>query len=299
MEILNLNLNLLKAFWAVYREGGINKAAKLLMLEPPTVTYSIKQLEQQLGHKLFVTSKRGTVPTKEADIMFPLVDGSFASLLRGKEQLEALRGSGTIRVGLPVLVANFFLAEFFRDFTRRYSDVNLEFYHDGKNDYMGMLSASAVDVIFAFSPESEDSSFKFVEIRKIESVFYSSKEFAQRNNFGNRLMVCELEKLPLIIHAKSTKRIDRLEKDFDIKTNTVKVPSVNMTLDMVANGQGIGLLFEDYLDAQKDRGFVKFLLDGNAPLTDVLKLVYDEKKTSSVLKLLIRELRTYISFLNK
>ena len=47
----------------VYKTHSICKAAQNLYISQPTLTVSIRQLEDELGEQLFVRSRKGTEPT--------------------------------------------------------------------------------------------------------------------------------------------------------------------------------------------------------------------------------------------
>lgn len=48
------NLNLLESLLVLEREGSVGAAAKELCLSQPALSHQLKQLEESLGHKLFV-----------------------------------------------------------------------------------------------------------------------------------------------------------------------------------------------------------------------------------------------------
>ena len=49
----NFDLNLYRVFYTVAQTKSISKAAQLLYVSQPAVSYSIKTLEENLGGKLF------------------------------------------------------------------------------------------------------------------------------------------------------------------------------------------------------------------------------------------------------
>lgn len=53
-----MNIDDLKCFEAVYREGSIHKAAKHLFITPQGLGKNIRNLENELGTLLFLRSKK-------------------------------------------------------------------------------------------------------------------------------------------------------------------------------------------------------------------------------------------------
>jgi len=59
-----LNLKHLRYFWMVASHGSITRASKLLHLTPQTISGQLRELEMQVGEKLFEKSGRQLVLTE-------------------------------------------------------------------------------------------------------------------------------------------------------------------------------------------------------------------------------------------
>ncbi len=57
-------------FLAVAEEGSISKAAELLRVTQPTLTFNLKKLEKNLGVELFERSSRGVVLTRYGETLY-------------------------------------------------------------------------------------------------------------------------------------------------------------------------------------------------------------------------------------
>ena len=77
MSLEFLNLHHLLYFRAVAREGGVVKAAERLNVSPPTVSAQVKQLEEQVGDKLFSRTGRRLVLTDLGRTVLHYADGIF------------------------------------------------------------------------------------------------------------------------------------------------------------------------------------------------------------------------------
>lgn len=67
-----MDVRLLKQFAAVYEEQNISRAAELSFVSQPALSNAIRQLEDELGCLLFNRSKRGVIPTSEAEQLYPM-----------------------------------------------------------------------------------------------------------------------------------------------------------------------------------------------------------------------------------
>ncbi|MGY2376691.1 LysR family transcriptional regulator [Pseudomonas sp. SDO524_S393] len=86
----------LKAFLAVFEERNITGAAQRLFISQPTLSVTIKQLEDELGVALFVRQPRGVEVSDEARMLYPQARRMVAEaealsrLFRGRENRIAL-----------------------------------------------------------------------------------------------------------------------------------------------------------------------------------------------------------------
>ncbi len=114
------NYHHLRIFWAVAREGSLRAAAASLNLTQPTLSAQIHQLEDSLGHPLFLRAGRRLVLTEEGRLALSYAEEIFSL---GQELQVALerRDAGVTRrlnVGvvdsLPKLIVRELLRPVFR-----------------------------------------------------------------------------------------------------------------------------------------------------------------------------------------
>ena len=296
MDILSINLNLLKSFRAVYKTGGINKGARLLELATPAVAYNIKQLEKQLNKKLFIPHKKGVDPTSDANELFPLVENAFENLLKYNEQLNA-NDSGTIRLGLSALYESFFLVNFMKQFREKYPNIKLELFHHPKHDYLELLEKNEIDVALHIMLREPTSQMHNFELRRHPMVFFTNKEFAAKHGIKDEITLEQLTKLPLIVFAlmKTRSVLEILENFFKTKFNPVETPTTLAAFDMTMNGHGICYFFEEYLDAQNNDQIVKLKIkNAPPPPSRVYNCAY-HKNPSAIVALFVKELKKFFA----
>jgi DNA-binding transcriptional LysR family regulator len=294
MDIIkNVNLNLLKSFWAVFKTGGIIKGAKLLDVAPPTLSANIKQLEKQLGKTLFVTHKKGADPTGDATALFPFVESAFENLLKFSEELER-PSTGTIRVGTTTIYASFYLVEFVREFKSKYPNIAIEYHHHPKHDYLTLLEGNEIDV--AITPlwwGEASNQMNVFEFKRHRMSLFCSRQFAVANCIENELTVEQLGSLPFVLFSGKVKPfLDKLENAFGRKLHVVETHTSHAAFDMVMNGVGVGYFFDDYRGAQNNNEIVKLKLT-NAELPDHVYDCVHARKPTGLVGLFVSELRKY------
>ena len=84
-----LNFHHLRYFYVVVREGSIARASQLMHTSPPSISVQLKQLEQQLGERLFVKQGRRLVLTEVGCQVRDYAEQIFSL---GSELLATVRG---------------------------------------------------------------------------------------------------------------------------------------------------------------------------------------------------------------
>ena len=75
-----VKLELYRVFREVAEAGNISLAAENLYLSQSAVSQSVKQLEQQLGTRLFLRSPRGVTLTEDGRLLFEYVRSAMGLL---------------------------------------------------------------------------------------------------------------------------------------------------------------------------------------------------------------------------
>ena len=80
-----VKLELYRVFREVAEAGNISLAAENLYLSQSAVSQSVKQLEQQLGTRLFLRSPRGVTLTEDGRLLFEYVRSAMGLLETGED----------------------------------------------------------------------------------------------------------------------------------------------------------------------------------------------------------------------
>lgn len=122
-----MELKHLRAFLVVAEELHFSRAAERLHMAQPPLSNLIKQLERDLGFKLFERTTRSVRLTSAGSVYREHVQLALAELDRAREAaLMALGGErGRITVGLTGITTGRLLSQLARAYRMRYPDVQL------------------------------------------------------------------------------------------------------------------------------------------------------------------------------
>jgi DNA-binding transcriptional LysR family regulator len=105
---MNINLHQLRIFVAVARLGNFTRAAERLRLSQPSLSLHVRQLEQDLGVRLFDRSTRSVVLTRAGDDFLPTAErllDDFQSAVASVADLAARRRGRVAVAVLPSVAA--------------------------------------------------------------------------------------------------------------------------------------------------------------------------------------------------
>jgi len=120
IDLRAISLKQFRTFATVVREGAYSRAAKVLNLTPPAITFQMQQLEESVGMPLIERTDKGLRVTDGGHEILAAAGRIDAVLSECSENLEALSGieGGKVTVGI-VSTAKYFapraLAEFVKD----------------------------------------------------------------------------------------------------------------------------------------------------------------------------------------
>lgn len=143
--------------YEVYREKSFSKAARNLMISQPSLSATIKRIEQRIGSAIF---DRGTSPITltecgvhyiQAIEAMRDIENDFESYL---EDLQELR-TGRISVGGTNLFSSFVLPPLIGEFRRNFPQVEIELIEESTWHLEELLSKGRVDLVIENSQFDE------------------------------------------------------------------------------------------------------------------------------------------------
>lgn len=146
-----LNYSHLQYFWAVAREGSVQKASERLHITPQTISGQLKLLEASVGQPLFdrvgrrlVLSEFGRVVFQYADEIFS-IGSELASVVRGAD----VAGPSTLSVGIVNSMPKFVAERILAPALLGENPVRLRCHEASLEDLLGDLATHRLDLILS------------------------------------------------------------------------------------------------------------------------------------------------------
>ncbi|NJN46490.1 MAG: LysR family transcriptional regulator [Candidatus Competibacteraceae bacterium] len=153
-----LNLEQLKAFLAVIRLGGINKASTALNLTQPAVSSRIRNLEETLGTQLFERSATGIRMTKRGELLVRYAEQIERTASRIEKDVMDPKGvEGLLRIGVSETIAQCWLPDFISRLHQRFPNLEIEINVDISVNLREDLLNREIDLAILLGPISEYS----------------------------------------------------------------------------------------------------------------------------------------------
>ncbi len=134
---------------AIYKEGGFSKAADKLFVSQPSLSASVKRIEEKISAPIF---DRSTTPVTLTEVGREYV--KYALEIEEKEQdferyIADHRNllTGSIRIGGSSFFSSFVLPKMISDFNRKHNKIKFEVYEDSTKNLLHKLNAGGLDLV--------------------------------------------------------------------------------------------------------------------------------------------------------
>lgn len=151
-----MELRVLRYFLAVAREGSVTHAAQRLHVSQPTLSKQLKDLEAELGKKLFVRSSFSVQLTEEGMLLRKRAEDILEMVDKTEEEFKVLGeiNGGDIHVGAAESDGIKHLAQQVKALQAQYPRVRVHLYSGDRSDLTERLERGLLD--FAVLVESND-----------------------------------------------------------------------------------------------------------------------------------------------
>ncbi|MEH7224427.1 LysR family transcriptional regulator [Bacillus sp. JJ1566] len=245
-----MDIKQLRYFIAIAEEKNITAAATRLHMSQPPLSMQLKQLEEELGVKLFERNGKRMELTDKGDILYQRALHLVNSVEEIKNEVqETEEGTkGVLAVGINTLSVSGF-SDMLQAFHKKYPLVTLKIVQNDSYYLAEMVKNRAIELAFVRLP-LEHRGFIYEHLLSEPFVFVSNKK-------TDMVSLEEISQMPLIIPSTeglgSYNIIHEAFSKQKLKfTSIAECSDMHVLMEMVKGGMGATIVPKSVLDVYRD-----------------------------------------------
>lgn len=271
---MEIDLNLYKIFYTVANEKNITKAANKLYVSQPAVTKSIKTLENNLGGKLFIRTKKGVILTEEGKIFYEHVKNALEEFTNAENKFNSLINleDGKIRIGASTTISKNFLMPFIKDFHKLYPNIDISIVNELTPNLLKDLRNGYVDFLVVNLPMEAPNDMNVNVCAELHDSFACSEIYMKNPN--KVMPLEELLKYKIITQMKPSNTRTFLD-NFMISNKidfqpSIEIVSYGLVIEFIKAGFGIGYITKEFVkDALDSNEIYEIKIDKKIPKREI------------------------------
>ena len=282
-----MELRHLKCFLAVAEELHFTRAAERLHIEQSPLSRAIRELEEDLGAKLFLRTTRSTQLTRAGQVFLEQVPRIFAAVEQARESVRAIANGfhGQLRVVVSDCSARFHLPALLALWRQEEPEIEVRLFEAPLSQQVKGLQDGLYDVGFSLTDEVGDGIVGRPLWREPLVVALPTRHPLLAYK---RIPLEALVDFPLVLgdpqacegHARL---VDPLLWRMEKKPTLVdRVSSFDLMMTPVSAGLALGFTGASHVVASKESGVVARSLAGQMPMVTTY-LLYSQGEPSQAL----------------
>ncbi|GIN56376.1 putative HTH-type transcriptional regulator YwbI [Lederbergia ruris] len=204
-----MDIQHLKYFVAVAREGNFTRAANKLYVTQPTISKMVRNIEEELGVTLFDRSGKQVKLTDAGEIILVQAQNIIKSFQNLSAELDDLMNlkKGSIHIGLPPMVGSRYFPNVIQAFHQDYPNISIHLVEDGAVKIEEDVQNGTLDLGVVVLPVNQERfhSFSFVNER-LMLLAHPNHPLSQKEV----VQLVELEKEPFVFFRRDFTLHDRI-----------------------------------------------------------------------------------------
>ncbi|MEX2668239.1 LysR family transcriptional regulator [Candidatus Uabimicrobium amorphum] len=249
-------------FLEISKTLNLSRASERLGITQPTLSMSVKRLEQNIGTKLLIRSKSGVQLTKFGQRFV----GSAQNMLQEWEKLRAIALSeknevqGQYVIGSHPSVALYSLAHFLPQLLHDYPKLHIELAHDISRHITEKVISHKIDFGIVINPIAHPD-LVIIKLASDQVTFWTTKK-----NRNPHTLICDQN----LLQTQDLSKKIRNHDDWNFE-RIVHCSDLQVITDLVGHGCGVGIIPTRV--AKKGKNLVVY---GEDPpvFEDVVTLIY-------------------------
>lgn len=294
-----MDYNLLKVFKTVAYYNSISRAAQELCVTQPSVSKSIKRLEEDLKVTLFIREKKGMKLTQDGKNIYNYIIEPINSLentINIANNINKL-DSGSLKIGASLSVTKYLLIDAIRDFKKMYPNVDVTIKNSSSSNLYNELRNGNLDIIFVNSTMNISSSYNKSTICNIEDCFFCSKNYYKKIENIDNMESFILKNIIIQNVGFDTRNyfIDRCLKN-NIKFKPIlEVDRNSILVDFVLKDMGIGFATKEFIEEYINNDEIR-IIDTNFKIgkRSIIE-VHKKNNSNQKIKIILELVKYYLN----
>ena len=218
-----MNMKQALYFKTIAQYGTITAAAKQLYISQPSLSQTLRQIEDEVGTPLFDRSTSPFHLTYAGERYLKAVEAMLDIETRLKEEIESIRrdDGGRLRLGISITRAMQVLPDVIPIFTKAYPNVTIELTEAASASLEGLLQKGQIDLALAALEANEANiAYELIEKESIGILAGKDSQLAQLVPSGTPISLEMVEKEAFVsLDTSHSSRIiqDRLFRRYNIR----------------------------------------------------------------------------------
>lgn len=249
---MNINFELYRVFYTVARHGNITAAAEELHISQPAISRSIKNLEEQLGGKLFTRTKRGVILTDEGQEFFKYIKTAIEYINNAEHKFNDLMNleTGSIRIGISTTLTKEFLLPYIETFHKLYPKIDIQITTNISSELIHSLKNGLIDIVIVnLGSKKYGEDLNVMKVKEIHDCFVANDNYQEL--FNKKVSIQDLNDYPLILLPKGSNTRMFLNSIVDenniILKPSMELASISLTIEFAKIGLGIAYVPKEYI----------------------------------------------------
>ena len=288
-----MEIRVLRYFLETAREGNMTRAAERLFISQPTMSKQLKELENELGTKLFIRSNYSIKLTEAGMLLRDRAEDILSLVDKTEAEFKSLEetNSGDIYVGAPESEAMSLFAEAVCSLQKKHPGIRCNIYSGNLTDVCERLDKGLLDFAIVMS-YVDLSKYNYLELPVKDTwgvLMRKDDPLAEKDHFE----VSDLSGLPLIcsrqwVDQESPRWLGSAAKEMNI------VATYNLVYNgsiMVRAGMGYVVVLDKLVNTS-DESDLLFKPLSEAPQSDIYVIWRKYQTFTPIAELLVQELRS-------
>lgn len=153
----------IKYFVKVCECGSVTKAAKQLHVSQPSVSYAIRELEEEYETELFQRSENKMIPTKRGIFLWKSAEGLLTEWDRMEMKMKEYCSS-EVQMGMSPIIGKIFGQQLLSEFQKENPEVHVTVTETNSVEAVEMVQNGELDTALIFRPEKTDEKDMRIDI---------------------------------------------------------------------------------------------------------------------------------------